>query len=167
MLRSQLGSNSTITFKPFALVQLHRNVHNDLGARRTIETSMRLCGAFEYGDDAKNAAESQILNCYIKMNKLTFNVTWHRFSGFENMPLDQPEHFIVYCRSVPVEYASFHTIQDCDLTKMPFPPSCKIAGQNYACVTVNELKKSVLDKDVDRTQLVSSCCFVSCHCYCV
>ena len=155
LFRSQLGSNSTICFKPFSLIQLHRSRHNDLGARRTLETSLRLCGTFEFGQDAKDAAESQILNCYVKLNKLTFNVTWHRFSGYENMPLDYPEHFIVFCRSVPVEYASFHTIEGCDLTKVPFPPSCKIAGQNYACVSVNDLRKSLSDKDsIDRNQLV-------------
>ena len=154
-LRSQLGNNTSICFKPFALIQLHRNRHDDLGARRNIETSLRLCGSFDDGISAKEAAESQILNCYIKINKLTFSVQWHRFAGYENMPLDHCEHFVIYCRSVPVEYASFHTVDGCNLTEMPFPPSCKIVAQNYACVSVNDLKKPLNEHVVvDRSQMV-------------
>lgn len=135
-------------------------MNNTLGARRHIETAIRFCGSFESGVSAKEAAESQVLNCYIKINKLVFNVKWHRFTGYENMPVDLSEHFIVFCRSVPVEYASFQTVEECQLAKMPFPPSCKLTGQKYACVSVKDVKRRPNENaSVERSELVS-CIFV-------
>lgn len=64
---------------------------------------------------------------------------WKRFTGFENMPLQHTDHFIIMCRSVPVEYCSF--TPDCDLLEVVFPPTCKLKGQKYSCVSVNDLKR--------------------------
>ena len=32
---------------------------------------------------------------------------WKQFVGFESVPLQHSDFFIVYCRSAPAEYASF------------------------------------------------------------
>ena len=70
-------------------------------------------------------------------------VQWKRFDGYESMPFQHTDHFIVMCRSVPVEYASF--TPTCNLMDMAFPPSCKLPSQRYGCVSVNDFKKSNAD----------------------
>jgi hypothetical protein len=64
---------------------------------------------------------------------------WKRFNGYENLPLQHTDHFLILCRSVPVEYCSF--TPDSDLLEAVFPPPCKLKGQKYACVSVNDLKR--------------------------
>jgi hypothetical protein len=68
---------------------------------------------------------------------------WKRFNGFENVPFQHTDHFIVMCRSVPVEFCSF--TPTCNLMEVSFPPSCKLRCQKYGCISVNDLKKPSAD----------------------
>ena len=70
-------------------------------------------------------------------------VQWKRFDGYDSMPFQHTDHFIVMCRSVPVEYASF--TPTCNLMDMAFPPSCKLRSQRYGCVSVNNIRKANVD----------------------
>lgn len=70
---------------------------------------------------------------------------WKRFNGFDSMPLQYVDHFIIYCRSTPVEYVSF-TPSGVDLLEVPFAPSCKPKGQKYACVSLYNLDKAAASK---------------------
>lgn len=118
-----------------------------------------------HGNEAKIAAEAQMTLCEIKMKKFgqgsqldllsaeikledsgmkfskkaPSSLDWRRFTGYENMPLQHTDHFLILCRSVPVEYCSF--TPDCDLLEVVFPPTCKFKGQKYSCVSINDLKK--------------------------
>lgn len=142
-------------------------------SRRGIKCFLRLCGSMSSGIEAKAAAEAQLCNSAIKLkknnlgdkvvlntifyvanifsgtnqkshrNRAVNGIEWKRFDGFENMPFQHTDHFIVICRSVPVEYASF--TPTCDLMEVSFPPSCKLRSQKYSCVSVNDFKKHNTD----------------------
>jgi hypothetical protein len=66
------------------------------------------------------------------------------------MPLQHTDHFLILCRSVPVEYCSF--TPDCDLLETIFPPPCKLKGQKYSCVSVNDLKRQQVSASTNATK---------------
>lgn len=66
------------------------------------------------------------------------------------MPLQHTDHFLILCRSVPVEYCSF--TPDCDLLEVVFPPPCKLKGQKYSCVSVNDLKRQQVSASANATK---------------
>jgi hypothetical protein len=131
------------------LIQIHRDSFKLKAAkdmRRNMKCYLRLCGSLANGNDAKVAAEAQITICEIKMKRtksgsepLDVGLEWKRFNGYENLPLQHTDHFFILCRSVPVEYCSF--TPESDLLEAIFPPPCKLKGQKYACVSVNDLKR--------------------------
>lgn len=140
----------TIVRHPFALVHLHREkvkVGQGKISKRLVQCFVRFAGLMKTGDEAKQSAEAQILNTQIKLRKADEartddNLTWNRFTSYANMPLQFTDHFIVFCRSVPVEFSSFSPGDD--LMKTSFPPSCKPQGQRFACVSMRDLKKAPL-----------------------
>jgi hypothetical protein len=162
--RGELGHNSSLQTLPFSLIQIHRDSFKMKTAkdmRRNMKCYLRLCGSLSNGNDAKIIAEAQMTLCEIKLKRSTKTTAadedthaspsanrlpkaqnvleWKRFTGYENMPLQHTDHFLILCRSVPVEYCSF--TPDCDLLELIFPPSCKLKGQKYSCVSVNDLKR--------------------------
>mmetsp|Transcript_25131 Transcript_25131/g.37034 ORF Transcript_25131/g.37034 Transcript_25131/m.37034 type:complete len:1156 (+) Transcript_25131:136-3603(+) len=157
--KGELGTNTSLQQLPFALIQIHRDsikLHSAKDVRRSLKCFIRFCGSMSSGAEAKAAAEAQMLNLEIKLltsknpsavaedttsrGNRTDVIEWRRFNGFENMQLQHTDHFIVMCRSVPVESASFSP--SCDLMDLVFPPSCKLKAQKYCCVTINDLKRT-------------------------
>jgi hypothetical protein len=132
---------------PFCLIQLHREklkMRPIQGSRRMLKCYFRVCGLVGNCNDAKLAAESQMLNVSVRMKGTngghytgrTTSLNWNRFSGFSTMPLQNTDHFLIYCRGSPIEFASFTPPVGADLLDAPFPSACKPTGQHFACLSV-------------------------------
>eukprot|EP00605_Chrysophyceae_sp_TOSAG23-4_P000615 GSChrysophyteH1.ASY1.ANO1.692.1 assembled CDS len=131
----------------FSLVHIHqkrmRPSPASVGAQRMLKTYMRLCGALPSCSHAKQAAETQMQSALLmqydsdlsKSEQLRLN--WRAFSSFESMPLLNSDIFVVYCRSVPVEYACISPEKD--LMEFVFPSFCKQKNQFYSCCIVKGL----------------------------
>eukprot|EP00602_Paraphysomonas_sp_CaronLab_P009967 CAMPEP_0185037936 /NCGR_PEP_ID=MMETSP1103-20130426/32986_1 /TAXON_ID=36769 /ORGANISM="Paraphysomonas bandaiensis, Strain Caron Lab Isolate" /LENGTH=1097 /DNA_ID=CAMNT_0027576151 /DNA_START=155 /DNA_END=3448 /DNA_ORIENTATION=- len=148
----ELGPDTSLQQLPFALVQFHRNSNKPeivKGARLSLKCFLRFCGCMRSEEDAKVAAEMQIRNIEMTSKNSAQTATrkkikskvieWKRFNGFENMSLQHTDHFIIMCRSVPVETASFTPTGD--LMELPFPLSCIQKSQKYCSVTLHDLKR--------------------------
>jgi hypothetical protein len=133
---------------PFALIQLHRErlkMRPILGSRRPLRCYLRVCAMVGTCNEAKIAAEAQLFNLSIQaMNSTSdfgnmndrFSLIWSRFSGFSTMPLQNTDHFIIYCRGAPVEFASFTPPIGTDILDSAFPSVCRAAGQAFSCLSV-------------------------------
>ena len=134
---------------PFALIQLHRErlkMRPILGSRRPLRCYLRVCAMVGTCNEAKIAAGAQLFNLSIqamgsKSDGLVnsgdrYTLAWSRFSGFSTMPLQNTDHFIIYCRGAPVEFASFTPPTGTDILDTAFPSVCRAAGQSYSCLSV-------------------------------
>lgn len=132
---------------PFCLIQIHREklkMRPLQGSRRLLKCYVRVCGLMASCNQAKLAAESQMLNMSIKIRGPGDEIqasrcqplNWSRFNGFSTMPLQNTDHFLVYCRGSPIEYTSFTPPLGADLLESPFPSACKPTGQLFACLSV-------------------------------
>ena len=66
------------------------------------------------------------------------SLVWRSFTGFESLALDKSDLLIVYCRSVPVEYACISPEKN--LIDMPYPSICKQRRQFYACLRMKAIE---------------------------
>ncbi len=57
--------------------------------------------------------------------------------GLHSLPMQSTDHFIIYCRGVPVEYASLNP--SVSMLNHVFPAVCKQIGHAYAIVLTNQL----------------------------
>lgn len=144
------NSVSTNIFRPpFCLIQLHREklkMRPIQGSRRLLKCYFRVCGLVGSCNEAKLAAESQMLNISVRTTAgaglsayylgQNTSLNWNRFTGFSTMPLQNTDHFLIYCRGSPIEYASFTPPVGVDLLDAPFPSACKPTGQHFACLSV-------------------------------
>lgn len=147
-LKSFAASN--VFRPPFCLIQLHREklkMRPIQGSRRLLKCYFRVCGLVGTCNEAKLAAESQMLNISMRFKAAgsdssghysgrTTTLNWNRFSGFATMPLQNTDHFLIYCRGSPIEFASFTPPIGVDLLDAPFPSACKPTGQHFACLSV-------------------------------
>ncbi len=131
----------------FSLVHIHQKRLQpsaaSLGAQRMLKSYLRLCGSLSSCTHAKEAAETQMQSALLlqydsdlsKQDQL--RLKWRAFSTFESMPLRNSDIFIVYCRSIPVEYACI--TPEKDLMDFTFPAFCKQKNQFYACCIMKGL----------------------------
>lgn len=142
-------NNHTYIEMPFTLVQIHRegmkaSAMNVLAnGRRPLRAYMRNCGSFVACAKAKEMADLQMEQLYLTLfhseaaREEELLLHWHTFNGFESMPLDATDHFLIYCRSTPVEFASIRPSKN--IFNSRFPALCKPQQQRYAIVLVNPL----------------------------
>ena len=55
------------------------------------------------------------------------------------MMLSDSDHFLIYCRNTPVEYASLDDVTE-NLFISPFPSICKDSQQKFACIVINPIR---------------------------
>lgn len=135
---------------PFTLIQVHREYHmsNPMKmvetGRRLLRSYVRVCGSFSACAKAKELADMQMEQLYLgplyrsaadREHELLLQ--WNTFKGFEAMSLDDSDHFLIYCRSTPLEVASFHPMRS--IFNLRFPAICKPQEQRYAVLMVNPL----------------------------
>ena len=131
----------------FTLLHIHKEKiamnANSLGAQRKLKCFMRICGTQPSCTEAKKAADMLMQSVLLmqynsdlsKSAKLALH--WHSFSSFKSMPLRNSDIFLVFCRSVPVEYACI--CPEKDLMDMNFPAFCKVKNQFFAVCTMRGL----------------------------
>ena len=132
----------------FSLVHVHRETlradPTNVGARRLLRAYMRLCGTMHSCTDAKDVAEALMKNAlHVLYNcdlsrKHELQLKWKSYGGLESMPLHNTDIFLVYCRSVPVEYACISPSEDF-LCNFDYPASCKQKHQLFACMRMKKL----------------------------
>ena len=66
---------------------------------------------------------------------------WQPFRGFDSIPMTDSDHFIIYCRSTPLEYASITPSKN--IFNAMFPAICKKDGQRFSCIVANKLNEIV------------------------
>ena len=138
----------------FSLVQLHREplrIRGGVGSRRLVRCHMRLCGVFRNSQGAKDAAEELMAHVYSKLYKCDISseeevrVRWNAFHGFDSIPMQSTDHFVVYCRSAPLEWASFSLRED--LLGHAYPPKCKARRQAFCCLSVRRIAEQYASSD--------------------
>jgi len=132
---------------PFGLVHIHQEKvpmnARSLGAQRKLKCYMRLCGTLESCTSAKSAAEMQMQSVLLMQynsdlsKRSMLQLHWHSFSSFEGMPLQNSDIFIVFCRSVPVEFACIRPEKD--LMDFDFPAFCKQKNQFFSVTLMRGL----------------------------
>jgi len=132
---------------PFSLVHIHQEKvpmnANSLGAQRKLKCYMRLCGTLETCSSTKKAAEMQMESVLLMQynsdlsKRGMLQLHWHSFSSFEGMPLHNSDIFLVFCRSVPVEFACIRPEKD--LMAFEFPAFCKQKNQFYSVTLMRGL----------------------------
>ena len=134
-----------------------------LGGRmeRSMRCHLRLSGAMPTSTQARECAAAQVQQAIFECRSRALGdrtgagttalahfasgkeptLVWKQFAGFESMALQATEYFILYCRSAPLEYASFTPEEGLgmDFLRLPFPSSCKSSGQNYAVYTARSI----------------------------
>lgn len=132
----------------FTLLQYHREplrlaANNGVGTRRLVRCHFRVCGNYTTNMIAKEAAMKLMRSVNIKLYKNDIylqdelNINWNRFVGYDCMPLQSTDHFIIFCRNAPLEYASFTLSKD--LLQHDFPYACRPKCQIYTTITVRNL----------------------------
>lgn len=142
----------------FSLIHFHQEVHSatpaTIGVNRLLSVHLRHCGTMKSCDAAKRAADKQMQEALIilfgsdlsKADQL--NLKWRSFTGFESVALDNPDIIVVYCRSVPVEYACINPERN--LLDMPFPSFCKQKRQFFSCMRMKSIQMpKVVAPDVE------------------
>jgi hypothetical protein len=144
----------------FYLVQLHRESSKNTSgglldnAKRMVRCYLRLCGACESTNAAKQLADAQMENIYLtlfrsdpqKEKELLLN--WSAFKGYDSISLSDTDHFLIFCRGAPILFASISPSRN--IFNSPFPALCKQRGQRYACVVVNKLNPMHVPKPESR-----------------
>ena len=144
----------------FTLIQYHREplrlaANNGVGTRRLVRCHLRVCGNYTTNMMAKEAVSKLVRNVYIKMYKSDIyfqnevSINWNRFIGYDCMPLQSTDHFVVFCRNAPLEYASFTMSKD--MLHHDFPYACRPKCQLYATIAVRNLtgaQNSSFDFDI-------------------
>lgn len=145
---------------PFTLVHFHREPvriggGSGMASRRLVKCHMRLCGTVSTCSTAKDAAFDICTNARLTVYKNCLdqedelNLNWQIFNGYDNMPLQSTDHFIIYCRSAPIEFASLSL--SIDLLNHAFPNASKPRDQRYACINVRSLipPTDIKNNDID------------------
>jgi hypothetical protein len=135
---------------PFVMVQIHREYARNSptggavqGSRRLLKSYLRICGSFPSISKAKEMADKQMENIFLTLyqsntsqqNELLLN--WNTFRGFESIPVEDSDHFLIYCRSSPMEYASIFPSKN--ILFSPFPAICRLANQRFAVAVMNQI----------------------------
>lgn len=134
---------------PFFLLQIHcakytgRDGVMGGAIQRFCNCYLRLCGTMPTCADAKHIADEVMKNAFLtifksrldKENELSLN--WRPFNGFEGLPMQCTDHFIIYCRDSAIEFASLNPSEN--LLDQEFPAIAKLRNQRYACVNTNQL----------------------------
>jgi hypothetical protein len=134
---------------PFALIQIHREVsgRNAINlastSRRPVRSYVRICGTFPSCAKAKDMADLQMEQYYLQLyhseatkeEELLLN--WQTFNGYDTMALDATDHFLIFCRSTPVEFATLRPSKN--IFNVRFPAMCKPQNQRYAVLLVNPI----------------------------
>jgi hypothetical protein len=141
---------SNVVEQPFVLIQVHREYHrsNPTSAaaqqtRRVLHSYLRLCGCFPSIAKAKELADTQLEQVFLSVYQSDLKkqqellLQWNTFKGFESIPVDDSEHFIIYCRSSPMEYASICPSKNIFFAQ--FPAICKPPNQRYAVIVLNQI----------------------------
>lgn len=144
---SQDRVNENLQQYPFSLLHYHQeSIHvtpASTGLRRMIKLHLRHCGTMKSCNSAKSAATSQMQEVLLKMfdsdlsKSAQLSLKWRAFGGFESMALNNPDIFVIYCRSVPVEYACL--TPEKDLLQFQYPSFCKPKNQFYACLVMKSI----------------------------
>lgn len=116
---------------------------NLASTRRPIKCYLRLCGTFTSSIKAKEYADIQLEQFFLsnymankkKENELLLN--WTTFHNFENIDGRDTDHFFIYCRSTPIEFASITPSKN--LFNSTFPAVCRVQKQRYALAMMNSL----------------------------
>lgn len=132
---------------PFVLIHVHREpvkARGGLASRRLVSCHLRICGTQTTCAACKDSAAFQmkaICLAYYKGDPLkeqSLALKWRTFSGYDNMPLQHTDHFMIYCRNAPLEYASL-TISE-ETLSMKMPAACRPRGQVFCCVSMRPLR---------------------------
>jgi hypothetical protein len=134
-----------------------------LGGRmeRSMRCHLRLSGAMPTSTQARECAAAQVQQAIFECRSRALgdrtgagaaalahfasgkepNLVWKQFVGFEAMAMQETDYFILYCRSAPLEYASFTPDEGLgmDFLRLQFPSSCKSAGQNFAVFSARSI----------------------------
>ncbi len=138
---------------PFVLVHLHKESGSNQNAgledakHRTVTCHLRICCAFNSTVDIKSYTDKYMESIYLTVYKSNYNLEnelylrWKSFKGFQNMVLTANDHFFIYCRGTPIEYASIRTSKN--IFSAPFPAMCKQDQQMFVCAVMNQIKPKV------------------------
>lgn len=135
--------------KPFNLVQIHREVvvkgQLDLqdSVGRNVKCHLRLCGSMTSCATAKDYADILMENIFLTLYKSDGRreselfLNWTPFKSVESMPLSESDHFLIYCRGIPIEYASISP--SLNIFPCPIPATCKQRDQRFAVIAINPI----------------------------
>jgi hypothetical protein len=132
---------------PFVLIHVHREpvkARGGIASRRLVSCHMRICGTQPTCAACKDSASFQIKTICLTYfrgdpsKEESLFLKWRTFTGYDNMPLQHTDHFIIYCRNAPLEYASL-TISE-DTLSMKMPSACRPRGQVFCCVSMRSLR---------------------------
>ena len=154
-LFDDINNNYNIESKrAFTLIQIHResiksNAHGGLldGRKKMVRCYLRICGVYESTEIAKAVADSQMENIYLTLyrsdptREKELLLHWNIFKGYDNISLSNTDHFMIYCKSAPVMYASLTPSKN--IFNSLFPALCKQPNQRYACVVISKLKDNI------------------------
>jgi len=156
---SQVEASATVT-PPFSLVQLHKegvgasgNAGMSDSNHRLVSCHLRVCCCFSTSAEVKSYADKFMENIFLTMYKSDHTLEnelllrWKFFKGFPNMVLTANDHFMIYCRGTPIEYASVYASKN--IFAAPFPAVCKLDQQMFACVVMNQVKPRAMNTDND------------------
>lgn len=142
-----LSTGVNASTRPFVLVHFsvercNRKLGNSSG--RGVTTFVRFCGNMTSFGEAKDVADVILGSVYItllgrdpKSFSQTSKANWNLFTSFENIPLHHSDFFIVYCQSIPLEYAQFTS--KVPMTQYSFPFEEVVSDQQFACVRFNKI----------------------------
>lgn len=147
---------------PFALIHIHREVPHAnpiqyLGdKRRLLKTYLRVNGTFQTCSKAKQMADNFMEQLYLNLFQSTkinrepeLILHWNTFKGYESIDVHDTDLFFIYCRSVPVEFASIKPSKN--IFNATYPSLCKPLNQRFAVLVVNDLVEKQTIQQASRT----------------
>lgn len=142
---------------PFVLVHLHKESNSNQNAglenakHRTVTCHLRICCAFNSTVDIKSYTDKYMESIYLTVYSSDYKLEnelflrWRSFKGFQNMVLTANDHFFIYCRGTPIEYASITATKN--IFSAPFPAVCKQDQQMFVCAIMNQIKPKIQSED--------------------
>jgi CRP-like cAMP-binding protein len=137
---------------PFSLIHIHREIPHAnpiqyLGEkRRLLKSYLRVNGIFKTCSKAKQMADTLMEQLFITLYQSTHLIKenelvlqWNTFKGYESIDVHDTDLFFIYCRSIPIEFASLKPAKN--IFNAKFPSLCKPINQRFAVIVMNELNE--------------------------
>ena len=104
--------------QPFSLIHIHKQSFKDKSngglfeSQRNVNCYFRVCCIGNNINNIKYFVDKYTENVYLTIYKGDSNkerdliFKWKPYSSFDKMMLSDTDHFLIYCRNTPIEYAS-------------------------------------------------------------